>query len=202
MIFLQFSFLVVSLFQRPDVFWFFARPCLYLQRKICVHERMHLFWAKSILHRPLPLPSWRLMPQWKCLSLLSTENSDACLKQTLDQVSMKQKTSMGSRGNWTTMTCRSLFPFYVFFWNLPSLRTMISLTFSMTCSFVPSVYYCRCFKQTNKIKNKNKNQTCQWTLTLTWLVGFQTNKRPLFNLPNTWDINSNLMAYVFATYHL
>ena len=24
-----------SLFQRPDVFWFFARPCLYLQRKIC-----------------------------------------------------------------------------------------------------------------------------------------------------------------------
>ena len=42
--------------------------------------------------------------------------------------------------------CRSLFPFYVFFWNLPSLRTMISLTFSMTCSFVPSVYYCRCFK--------------------------------------------------------
>ena len=45
-----------------------------------------------------------------------------------------------------------------FFWNLPSLRTMISLTFSMTCSFVPSVYYCRCFKQTNKIKKKtNKN---------------------------------------------
>ena len=43
-----------SLFQRPDVFWLFARPCLYLQRKICVHERMHLFWAKSILHRPLP----------------------------------------------------------------------------------------------------------------------------------------------------
>jgi hypothetical protein len=23
---------------------------------------------------------------------------------------------------------------------------------------------------------------------LTWLVGFQTNKRPLFYLPNTWDI--------------
>jgi hypothetical protein len=41
-----------SLFQRPDVFSFFARSCLYLQRKICVHERMHLFWAKSILHRP------------------------------------------------------------------------------------------------------------------------------------------------------
>jgi hypothetical protein len=32
------------------------------------------------------------------------ENSDACLKQTLDQVSMKQKTSTGSHGNWTTMT--------------------------------------------------------------------------------------------------
>ena len=35
---------------------------------------------------------------------ISTENSDSCLKQTLDQVSMKQKTSTGSRGNWTTMT--------------------------------------------------------------------------------------------------
>ena len=53
--------------------------------------------------------------------------------------------------------CRSLFPFYVFFWNLPSLRTMISLTFYMTCSFVPSVYYCRCFKQTNKIKKQKQN---------------------------------------------
>jgi hypothetical protein len=41
---------------------------------------------------------------FKGQSLLSTENSDACLKQTLDQVSMKQKTSTGSRGNWTTMT--------------------------------------------------------------------------------------------------
>jgi hypothetical protein len=39
--------------------------------------------------------------QW---TLTRTENSDACLKQTLDQVSMKQKTSTGSRGNWTTMT--------------------------------------------------------------------------------------------------
>jgi hypothetical protein len=54
-----------NLFQRPDVFWFFARPCLFLQRKICVHERMHLFLGKSILHRPLPSPSWRFMPQWK-----------------------------------------------------------------------------------------------------------------------------------------
>jgi hypothetical protein len=27
-----------------------------------------------------------------------------CIKQTLDKVSMKQKTSTGSRGNWTTMT--------------------------------------------------------------------------------------------------
>jgi hypothetical protein len=36
-------------------------------------------------------------------------------------------------------------------------------------------------KQTNK-------QTCQWTLILTWLVGFQTNKRTLFHLPNTWDL--------------
>ena len=34
----------------------------------------------------------------------STENNDAFLKQTLDQVSMKQKTSTESRGNWTTMT--------------------------------------------------------------------------------------------------
>ena len=68
---------------------------------------------------------------------------------------------------------RSLFPFYVF--------SGISLAFSMTCSFVPSVYYCRCFKQKkNKIKKqKNKKQTCQWTLTLTCLVGFQTNKRTL-----------------------
>jgi hypothetical protein len=39
---------LVRLFQRSDVFQFFARPCLYLQRKICVHERMHLFLAKSI----------------------------------------------------------------------------------------------------------------------------------------------------------
>jgi hypothetical protein len=38
------------------------------------------------------------------VNLLSTENSDACLKQTLDQASMKQKTSTGSLGNWTTMT--------------------------------------------------------------------------------------------------
>ena len=37
--------------------------------------------------------------------------------------------------------------------------------------------------QTNK-KNKKK-QTYQWTLTLTWLVGFQTNKRTLSYLPNT-----------------
>ena len=38
-----------------------------------------------------------------------------------------------------------------FFWILFSLRTMISLIFSMTCSFVRSVYYCRCLK-----KNANK----------------------------------------------
>jgi hypothetical protein len=37
-------------------------------------------------------------------------------------------------------------------------------------------------------KKTTNKQTCQWTLTLTWLVGFQTNKRPLFYLPNTWDI--------------
>ena len=41
---------------------------------------------------------------YKKNTLKSTENSDACLKQTLDQVSLKQKTSTGSRGNWTTMT--------------------------------------------------------------------------------------------------
>jgi hypothetical protein len=41
-------------------------------------------------------------------------------------------------------------------------------------------------KQKTKIFKKNKNKkTCQWTLTLAWLVGFQTNKRPLFYLPNT-----------------
>jgi hypothetical protein len=37
----------------------------------------------------------------------------------------------------------------------------------------------------NKQNYIKKKQTCQWTLTLTWLVGFQTNKRPLFYLPNT-----------------
>ena len=41
--------------------------------------------------------------------------------------------------------------------------------------------------QTNKqnLKKLKKTTTCQWTLTLTWLVGFQTNKRTLSYLPNT-----------------
>jgi hypothetical protein len=39
-------------------------------------------------------------------------------------------------------------------------------------------------KQT-KFKKKKQKKTCQWTLTLTWLVGFQTNKRALSYLPNT-----------------
>jgi hypothetical protein len=56
------------------------------------------------------------------------------------------------------------------------------------------------FQTKNKKQNKTKqNKTCQWPLTLLWLI---TGKISInLKLRKRYQ-NSNLMAYVFATYHL
>jgi hypothetical protein len=82
------------------------------------------------------------------------------------------------------------FVFVFFFWNLPSLRTdFFNIFYDLfLCSFgilLPMFQTKQKTKIFIKKKKKNNKKTCQWTLTLAWLVGFQTNKRPLFYLPNT-----------------
>jgi hypothetical protein len=89
--------------------------------------------------------------------------------------------------------CRSLFPFYVFFWNLPSLRTMISLTFSMTCSFVLSVYYCRCFKE----KKKKKTTSGLWPWHGWW--AFKLTREHFLNWANSRKKHKTETSYDIIT---